>query len=215
MKKTQILRLLAIAAVTALVPACGDSPTSPSHFDITAPRLGVNFQVAPPGYKLGTHAGSWESGHGSSQYSVSGLITAAGGGTITLPGADLQISFPAGAVSQDVTVTIVALSGPSVAYDFLPHGIHFAKPVTATQGLVNTGFGGVAGLAVYAAYLPDGYEDISALGSARALEIEASTTLLNSAGLPTSVIFTLNHFSKYILASGDAPPQPDSGPSGS
>lgn len=175
--------------------------------------MNVNFQQAPPGYKLATHAGGWGNGHGNSQYSVSAVIDAAAGGTIQFPAADLTVTFPPGALSQTTTITLVALSGPSIAYDFLPHGIQFSKPVVATQSLVNTAFGGLTGTLpqIYAAYLPDGYETISATLGAHALEIETSSTTLNALGSPVSITWYLNHFSRYILASGDAQTTPDTG----
>jgi len=205
----------AIATIAVLTAACSDAPTilSPSLQppSTSLHEVTVAFLRANPGYHLGTQAVQWAASHGNAQYSESALITAAAGGTISLPGADFTITFPAGALSQDLTITVVALGGPSVAYDLLPHGTQFNTPVVATQQLANTSVGGLTGLipALYAGYLPDGYETISSTGGARAVEIETSTTIFNLSGTPVTQLWSLHHFSKYILASGDAPPVSD------
>lgn len=55
------------------------------------------------------------------------------GGRIEIPQAGFKIHVPNGALSQPTTITVTALAGAGVAYDFQPHGIVFAKPLVATQ----------------------------------------------------------------------------------
>ena len=208
---------VAIAGIAVLIAACSDAPSilapslqppSATLHSVTVPYLKAN-----PGYHLGTQVVAWAGSHGNAQYSVSAFITAAAGGTISLPGADFSITFPPGALSQDLTITVVALGGASVAYDFLPHGTQFNVPVVATQQLGNTSVGNLTGLVppLYAGYLPDGYETISSTGGALALEIETSTTIFNLSGTPVTQVWYLNHFSRYILGSNDATATSDSG----
>jgi len=152
---------------------------------------------------LATHAVTWGGSHAKGQYSASAFISAAAGGTISLPAADFSITFPPGALSSDNTITVVALPGQSVAYDLLPHGLRFSRPAVVSQGLLNTS-AAVPGFsqALYAAYLADGHESISRAGVAFAAEIEVTTTTFSVAGVPVSQFWYLNHFSRYILASG-------------
>ncbi|HEX2719241.1 MAG TPA: hypothetical protein VHM67_16360 [Gemmatimonadaceae bacterium] len=60
------------------------------------------------------------------------------GGRVVVPGAGLTVDFPAGALAAPTPITVTALAGRAVAYEFGPHGITFAKPVTLTQDLEPT-----------------------------------------------------------------------------
>src|SRR5689334_14824217 len=57
------------------------------------------------------------------------------GGSIKLDGAGAKIDIPAGALSEATTITMTALAGANVAYEFQPHGITFAQPVKVQQDL--------------------------------------------------------------------------------
>ncbi|HEX2779751.1 MAG TPA: hypothetical protein VHM30_09640, partial [Gemmatimonadaceae bacterium] len=61
-----------------------------------------------------------------------------GGGVIKLPTAGLTVSIPAGALSAPTPITVTAVPGRSVAYEFSPHGLQFSKPVTLRQDLTET-----------------------------------------------------------------------------
>src|SRR5436309_274804 len=47
------------------------------------------------------------------------------GGTLSLPGAGLVVVVPPGAVLQATTISVTALAGSNVAYEFSPHGTTF------------------------------------------------------------------------------------------
>jgi hypothetical protein len=49
------------------------------------------------------------------------------GGSISVQGA--KIDIPGGALTQPTLITMTAVAGPNVAYEFQPHGLTFAKPV--------------------------------------------------------------------------------------
>jgi hypothetical protein len=86
----------------------------------------------------------------------------------------------------------------------LPHGLRFLKPATGTQGLKATAvYGTDAATAVRSAYLPEGSEAIDVDDSASPSEVEASTTYFSGARpVAESHVWTINHFSRYILISG-------------
>ena len=76
------------------------------------------------------------------------------------------------------------------------------------QGLENTEiFGTLAACSAYGAYLPTGSEDIGADDTATATETTMSFTVTGFAewmqfSSPQTSIWIINHFSRYMLASG-------------
>jgi hypothetical protein len=85
-----------------------------------------------------------------------------------------------------------------------PHGLKFAKPVIVTQSLKNTAvYLTPAALNAAGAYFSKDLLDLS--GTLKALEIETTTiySAPNSTKLvPAVETWQLNHFSRYMLASG-------------
>jgi ZU5 domain len=121
------------------------------------------------------------------------------GGTISIPETGLTVSFPAGAVTAPLTITITS-DEKYVAYKMEPTGTKFLKDVTVTQLLNTTSiFGEPLRGQLYAAYIAD--DNIKLSGKVPALEIEPSTTIL-SALLPQAQVWIIRHFSRYMLASG-------------
>jgi ZU5 domain len=121
------------------------------------------------------------------------------GGTISIPETGLTVSFPAGAVTAPITITITS-DEKYVAYKMEPTGTKFLKDVTVTQLLNTTSiFGEPLRGQLYAAYIAD--DNIKLSGKVPALEIEPSTTIL-SALLPQAQVWIIRHFSRYMLASG-------------
>ncbi len=112
------------------------------------------------------------------------------------------MDIPSGALATPTTITIVAEAGSHVAYQMLPHGLQFLKPVTGTQGLQNTASYGTDALnGVRSAYLPDENGGIDVDDSASPSELEAATTYFGAARVAESHVWTINHFSRYILIS--------------
>ena len=133
--------------------------------------------------------------------SVSKTIDAAGG-TITIPQTGLTVSFPAGAVSAPLTITITA-DARYVAYKMDPAGTQFLKDVTVTQLLNTTTLAGKPlSATLYAAYIAD--DSVSLSGNVPAIEIEPSTTIFSvlSPLIPQAQVWIIRHFSRYMLASG-------------
>ena len=80
------------------------------------------------------------------------------GGTLSLPGAGLTVVVPPLAVLTPVTITVTALAGSDVAYEFSPHGLQFLTPVVATQDLSGTEArtgGTIDPLLLFVGYFPD------------------------------------------------------------
>jgi hypothetical protein len=211
--------VLVLSAFVAL--SCSDiSPTAPTSAPVTAVRAGTP-QDALLGGLLGgllrtvtsivrfvanadkpVHAVAWNSSYQHVSHTVSGTITPLGG-TLTIPESDFTIIFPRGAVSAPTLITIT--SDPDfVAYKMSPHPMTFAKPVVVTQRLRNTVvYGKPLPSPIYGAYVDDAPLDILS-GLFHALEIELSATIFapGSTTLPEATGWTINHFSRYMLASG-------------
>ena len=123
------------------------------------------------------------------------------GGVISIPQTGLTMSFPAGAVSSPIEITVTS-DDKYVAYKMEPSGTRFLKDVTVTQLLSFTEVSG-RGLRnpLFAAYIAD--DRLSLAGKVPVLEIEPSQTILSPrTGLPEAQVWLIKHFSRYMLASG-------------
>ena len=211
--------VLVLGAFVAL--SCSDSPTAPQAPVASAIPAGtqqdaflggligglLNVATSVVGFVgdatgLTVHPVAWNSSYAQVSYTVSGTITP-WGGTLTIPESDFTMTFPVGAVSQPTLITVT--SDPKyVAYKMSPAGIKFAKPVVVTQRLRMTAAYGqpLTTTKLFGAYISDDLLDLSKL--LNVLEIELSATIFapGSSTLPEITIWTVNHFSRYMLASG-------------
>jgi hypothetical protein len=192
---------LVLAASAIVLLACGDftRSTSPAPSQAKLVAVRSSFSLVASGSKA--HAGRWGPGHSRVEQTASAVI-GPDGGALSLPGSDFTMNIPSGALSAPTTITVVAKAGSHVAYEMLPHGLQFLKPVTATQGLQNAAtYGTDAGNGVRTAYLPEGRDGIDVDDSATPSELEAATTYFGAAKVAESHVWIINHFSRYILIS--------------
>ncbi len=211
--------VLVLSAFVAL--SCSDSPTAPQAPVASAVPVGtqqdallggligglLNLATSVVGFVadatgITIHPIAWNSSYVQVSYTVSGTITP-WGGTLTIPESDFTMTFPVGAVSQPTLITVT--SDPQyVAYKMSPAGITFAKPVVVTQRLRQTAAYGqpLTTTKLFGAYISDDVLGLSTL--VHALEIELSATIFapGSSTLPEITTWTVNHFSRYMLASG-------------
>jgi hypothetical protein len=117
------------------------------------------------------------------------------GGAIAIPSAGVTVVVPPFAVTSNTTISVTAMAGSNVAYEFAPHGLNFNVPLVMTQNLVGTqaqSGGLVNPLSLYVGYFPNSSSP-------------NSVTELLSVGvnlLGQTAVTTLWHFSGYIYASG-------------
>ena len=194
---------LVVGAVAAL--NCGDytratSPTQPTLLPPTK-IVGASFTLVRSGSVA--RAVKWGSSHSKVDQSVSAVVGPEGA-TLSLPGADFSMTIPAGALSAPTAITVTSRGGAFVVYDMLPHGLRFALPVTASQGLGATAsYGTAAGNGIRTAYLSAANEQIGFDGAASPAELEAATTYFyGDQAVAETHLWILNHFSRYILISG-------------
>ncbi|HEY4733328.1 MAG TPA: hypothetical protein VIH53_02160 [Gemmatimonadaceae bacterium] len=214
MIRNRFVRSTLLVFTAALALSCVDSPTSPPVAPTQAQNgllSGLIGAVLQPVTKvvgfvadatgITVHPVAWGADHENVSHKVSGVITP-WGGTLTIPETDFAITFPAGALSQSTLITITA--DPNyVAYKMEPTGTRFARPVVVTQLLRQTSvYGQPLSGQLFGAYIADDLLDLGKL--LNALEIESSITIFRSSNptLPESSSWTINHFSRYMLASG-------------
>jgi photosystem II stability/assembly factor-like uncharacterized protein len=193
MKST--LRRVGLLAAVALMAACSGEPATAPASQSSAPAsaplpdlLGVlsSLQLAPTLQRTTPLA---------SDITVTKTIGALGG-TLSIPAAGVTVTVPAGALSSPTLITMTARAGSLLAYDFAPHGITFAKPLTFSQSL-----SGTSATLLNVPFLKLGYyTDPNLLGSVFALVSE----LINGSTNLLSWTFTapINHFSGYVVACG-------------
>ena len=216
--RSRLVRSFTLILATFVAVSCSDySPTGPQ---IQAPAqaqdgllsglvgtvtnlLGsvlkvVGFQTDPDGIPV--QAVKWAPSHINQVRSVSATIGYYGG-TLQIPGSDFSITFPRGALTQSTSIRIVSDASGYVSYDMQPHGLRFAVPVIVTQRLKNTDvYGTPLALNSFCAYFTDNLLDLS--GILKALEIETTTIFSGFDGQAEVQTWQINHFSRYMLASG-------------
>jgi len=227
MISTRFVRHFAIVLTTTLALGCAESVTGPSA---PAPAPQASSPIAAPTdsdqFLLGLIGGivkaltdvvqgiidpngipvepvRWAPTHTNQVRSVSGTI-GYWGGTLAIPGSDFTISFPVGALSKSTNITIVSDASGFVSYDMQPHGLRFSKPVVVTQRLRNTRANEVPdNKKIFGAYFTD-ENLLSGIvnGLLNAVEIVTSVTIKQRDGDPELQTWLLNHFSRYMLASG-------------
>jgi hypothetical protein len=121
------------------------------------------------------------------------------GGRISLPGAGLTVYIPPFALETPTVITVTAVAGNQVAYEFEPHGTQFRVPLIASQNLTGTSAstGGVLPSVLYAGYFAN-VADLNQL-NATALVSELLGTSISSSGRAS---FLIGHFSGYLIAAG-------------
>lgn len=197
MRVRSFVTLVATVAATITLAACGAT-------DSTAPTAAsASHQLAADSANrnlLGTLLG------GSQQVtpllrntSLTAPITVSKnigilGGTIAIPQAGLAIIVPPLAIPVTKTITVTALAGNKVAYEFAPHGLKFALPLIMTQDYSKTN--AQSGLLDLLSLKLGYFSDRNNVTSVTEL-LPVQINLLN-----TTAISTVWHFSGYIYASG-------------
>ncbi|HJQ09713.1 MAG TPA: hypothetical protein VJ840_01660 [Gemmatimonadaceae bacterium] len=218
MIRTRFLRSLLLLVTAVGVISCADGvPTSPPPAPATAQNglisgllgtvtnlLGdvvrvIGFRSDPNGIPV--NAVAWAPSHVNQVRTVSATI-GYDGGTLSIPGSDFTITFPRGALLSATNISITSDASGYVSYDMQPHGLTFRKPVIVTQKLRNTAvYGTPLALNAFCAFFAKDLLDLT--GILQALEIETTTIFSNpNTGQAEVETWQLNHFSRYMLASG-------------
>src|SRR3989337_2378529 len=139
MLRTRALLLVALVASGVGSSACGDLTDSTAPAEARRSGLSLPTRTVSAAFTYlseGTKAKAvrWGSSHIQVEQRVSAVVGPEGG-SLALPGSDLAMTIPAGALSDPTLITLTSKGGPHVAYDMQPHGLAFLKPVTVVQQL--------------------------------------------------------------------------------
>jgi hypothetical protein len=196
------LRLIGIVAASSLIASCSErsSPTGPGA--VTGSTAQRSLLGSPAAVNVVTRDTPL-----ATSLSTSAVIGAFGG-HLSLPGAGLSVVIPAFAVASPTRITVTAVAGNQVAYEFEPHGTHFLVPLVVTQNLVGTSAlsGGLLPKPLSAAYFAS-LSDLDPLGGT-ALVSELLGTSVSL--LTKTATFPVFHFSGYLVATGLADGRDDS-----
>lgn len=187
--------LLAATATIAFVAACStDSPVAPvsAGYKTVRTPIGGLLKTLFPMVPLERDAAI------VAPITRSFTIDNKSGGRIEIKETGLRVDVPAGALpTSSLTITVTALPGRALAYDFQPHGTVFLKPLAFQQELDDTswdklGFKGI----VLGGY----FEDVSQLNVLDGLALldELYPVTFDS----KRIRFDIKHFSGYMVSSG-------------
>lgn len=200
----RVVTAIGIAAFAGGLAACADAPMSPSADASAAASLsqhrgpgagvGYNVPLASPeiieGVKRTTSLDAPV---------VATFDVGRAGGHMALPGTGLTVVVPPSALDEPTRITVTALPGDLLAYEFQPHGITFRKPLQMMQDLRGTNWqlrGPAPTLDVGYFPTPEGVD--AAAGTAVVHEFLPAA--LDARG--AVVQFDVHHFSGYIVAWG-------------
>jgi hypothetical protein len=182
-------RFVGFAALLA-VAACGDQPTvtapvasAPAQRTILSTPATVNVVTRNTPLALPLSASK-----------TIGIL----GGTISVPGAGIMVVVPALALTSSTHITVTALAGNQVAYEFEPHGITFRLPLVVTQSLVGTSAQGTLLSIMKAGY----FQSESDLDPVHGTGVVSELLNVQVGLLGTVATFPVFHFSGYLVASG-------------
>lgn len=118
------------------------------------------------------------------------------GGTLSIPEAGFTLTVPRGALSTPTTITVTAVQGSAVAYEFEPHGLKPQKKLIFSQDIGSTVGAGLLGAFYKGAYFEARTAVDQGTGTAFVREIIEATFD------PLSIRFPISHFSGYLVAVG-------------
>ena len=192
MRSRSVGAVLVCAVATGLVfSACTDS-------GVTSPVSRVATGQSSLGSLLGLQPAAPVHRNTPLANDITWSFTVGSGGAVSTNSAvGLTIHVPSGAVSSPTTITVTALKGTPVAYQFQPHGLQFSRKVTLTQKLQGTSAASELLSSLQGAYFPT---DEPIIEDGMALVSELLNGLLNP--LTKTFSFAIVHFSGYIVVSG-------------
>lgn len=121
------------------------------------------------------------------------------GGELRIPSVGFSLQVPEGAIpGATLTITVTALPGNAVAYDFAPHGTQFRRPLTFRQDLRGTN--GLLGLLIRPNLVGGYFRNNSQVNTINGSALVNETLPLRMEG--STATFQINHFSGYLVSTG-------------
>lgn len=199
MKHTRALSLaLLLAGAVALPVSCADSTAPRAH-----PAAGASALLGVP---IGSGVGVDRTVDTtvtvlqritplSADITRSGVIGTEGG-TISIPEAGFTLTVPREALAAPTTITVTAVQGSAVAYEFEPKGLNPTKKFVFSQELGSTLGAGLLNALYKGGYFESRTEINQSTGTADVHEI------ISAASDALTIRFPISHFSGYLVAVG-------------
>lgn len=121
---------LAVAGLVFVLAGCADAPL-PTQAP-GSPETAFFSRPPAPGFDAVVRMSPLE------QELVVSRIIGSAGGRLEIAEAGIAFVVPEGALSASVAITVKALAGREMAFDFQPHGLLFLKPATIKLDLRQT-----------------------------------------------------------------------------
>jgi hypothetical protein len=187
---------IAVAAVSLVSSSCGDATAPASRTDAPSALLGL-----PSGIGGGV-ATLVDTTLNTLQFAVPlatdisrSATIGPEGGTIEIPETGFRLDIPKNALYAPTLITVTAVQGSTVAYEFEPHGLTLNKRLVVTQSLGPTSIvSNLLGQSFTGAYFTS-RDDIHLDGTAFVHELEPTSTDL----LSLQLRFSIGHFSGYLV----------------
>jgi hypothetical protein len=190
--------LIATAAMVAFASACSNDNVKATEPEVTAQNgLLGDLLSGVTGLLIPVRALERDQAL-SASITRSFTVTRSNGGRIEIPEAGLRVDVPSGAIATNsLTITVTALKGKSVAYDFQPHGTVFLKSLQFRQDLEGTSWDH----SNFKGTLNGGY-----FKDTRQLNLLSGLAILDEL-FPIEIKthearFNINHFSGYMVSGG-------------
>lgn len=195
------LRSALVAAVLTVAAACSTdraAPSAPALFSPKEASTGTTSTLTTSQAAQGTVIAVKRKQPLRQNISSSAVIGPAGG-SIEIANAGVQINFSSGAIAVPTTITVTALAGNMLAYEFQPHGIQFSQEVKIKQDMKPTNwYDQYDKSKLEAAYFKDATQLDQAAGTAVVDEFLPLSVDVSK----SKVEFRVTHFSGYIVAMG-------------
>lgn len=187
---------IAFAAASLLSSSCGDATAPATRTDAPNAILGLPSGL---GGGVGTIVDTTVSTLQFAVPLVSDISRSATigpeGGAIEIPETGFRLDVPKNAVAAPTLITVTAVQGSTVAYEFEPQGIALNKRLIVTQSLGPTSIASsLLGRSFTGAYFTS-RNDIHLDGTALVHELEPTNTDL----LALQLQFSIGHFSGYLV----------------
>jgi hypothetical protein len=183
--------------------ACSDTPSAPLALENATPAY--DRQNSPNTQQLGTALAEplrvkalLRDVPLATSQTRSFTMQGAHGGVIDWPELGLKVVVPhKGFRGKDITITVTALAGDVIAYDFGPDGSQFDVPLVVIQSLKGTNYAKLGGAAqLRGAYFRHASDVSDATNTAVVREFQPTDLDLRSG----NVTFKVTHFSGYMVS---------------
>jgi hypothetical protein len=150
MRRKAVLQIFAMTALMGFALACAENPTAPSVDSLVTANQAYLFAPSTSDGSGGDGSTGGESTPTlvrwqtplASDVSASQFCQAMKRCSVELQDVNVFVTIPRGALTQDATISVTALAGEFVNFQFGPHGTQFAKNIKVSVSTADTNVSG-------------------------------------------------------------------------